>query len=97
MRRCTCKLVFGSIDFGPRRDGAPTGRARDPLCPVHGPIRCDHCGETDSREGFLEVDTAATLEGVKLEAGDRLRVECARRLGFEPTEPTHQPLVFRAW
>lgn len=59
-------------------------------------LRCACCGETDSSEGFLRVEKGGVLDGRRLNDGDTLRVECARRLGFEIPAPTHPPLTFRA-
>lgn len=97
MNDCSCRLVYGYIEprLGPPQPG-PRGRVRDPMCPVHGALRCACCGKSDSKEGFLRVTMGTCDDGVALRPGDTIRVECARARGIEVPEPTHPTLTFRA-
>jgi hypothetical protein len=68
-------------------------------------LKCAHCGEVWSEEGFVEVarftgiargnQEEIVLRGVRLRVGDVLRIECARDLGFDFPPDPHPRLQFR--
>lgn len=58
------------------------------------PLKCAHCGETKSREGFVALTEPASLpnpgwtRNVLHPAGAVLRIECARGFGAIIPETT---------
>lgn len=59
------------------------------------PLKCAHCGETRSREGFVALTEEAIISGPDVFGGSRwlprgalLRIECARELGAAIPETT---------
>lgn len=59
-----------------------------------GPIRCAHCGRDDSAEGFVEVADLYNRNGLRLYAGDMLRIECLRAMRPDFGVPVTKPRLF---